>query len=599
MAWDYNNNKKRWTLPFVSRNGVSCRVDIYKYGYTGSTVDTLTGATTPFSYEEDDSSDILNNTIRYKTGYLRVIETETGELNELRPTSDSVHYIEFYYGNRLDFIGFMQSQDFQQEYLPAPCEVDLPIASPLWLAFNRRFTGRVPQHVTLGALMDEICASLGVYSHVMFPYTFSSYDIKLDEVIFSSVISPWNQEFIHADTSPARNPLYEPVTFDYLLDAICKAFGWVLHDDVTRLTFSMFDYKAKYAIYPVGHIGNTSYLNTTDGENGGTAVNVEDSFTYEDNSASSSQIMPYGNIKIDYEGDTETDESLSYKRTYTYGTAQWENAIFACFLQGPLETKELPYGLNDSFDPTGRLNGVGAHVLAFYTLDDTNVREGIAYALKSNQQVNDEMFRVRLYTKFTNLIWNIDYKLESGVNLRTMTEDDTDHRYGAISVTKDVQDGYIDFIFKVTRLGNTEVMGSWVVTWNSRDTMFFSDISFYAVSDDRFINYTSKTRGYDTINGWNGSLEDGDVTMPISLYRRNNRMIGTTLRNTKITEYGYLLNRRNELQAKFKVVNAQSGIWCKLWKYATASWRWRIIATSFDPWNDEITLTMQRSTTLE
>jgi hypothetical protein len=72
MAW--TNGNKRWTVQFKSLNGTTCRIDIYKRGYTGTIVDTLIAAANPINYSEDNDSDLLNNVIRFRTGYLRLIE---------------------------------------------------------------------------------------------------------------------------------------------------------------------------------------------------------------------------------------------------------------------------------------------------------------------------------------------------------------------------------------------------------------------------------------------------------------------------------------------------------------------------------------------
>ena len=227
MAW--NRGNLTWTFSFKSLNNVSCRVDIYHAGSTLQTPITLTPSADPFSYEEDDDSDILNNTVRYKTGYIRLIETETQPLSGLIPMSDTENYVEFYYGSKLDFVGFMQCQNFSNDFSEYPREVSFPVASPLWALSNRKFdmtfngVATKPHSVSLGSLIDKILSNSivnGIYENVMFPY-FS--DVKLDNTIYSLVFCPWNRDFNHVDQNTDRNPIYSPETYGYLLDAICKA----------------------------------------------------------------------------------------------------------------------------------------------------------------------------------------------------------------------------------------------------------------------------------------------------------------------------------------------------------------------------------------
>ncbi len=85
--------------------------------------------------------------------------------------------------------------------------------------------------------------------------------------------------------------------------------------------------------------------------------------------------------------------------------------------------------------------------------------------------------------------------------------------------------------------------------------------------------------------------------MPISLYRLNDHLIGTIVRQTKVTEYPYLFQPRRELRARFKVVALADFYHARLFNYNNKNWR--IIAQRFDPWNDEMTLTMQNCELLD
>ena len=79
---------KRWSLTFKSLNNVECNVYIYDEGWTGA-VTALIGADEPFFYQEDDDESLLT-VLRYRTGYLRVVENsynalldDAGEISDL------------------------------------------------------------------------------------------------------------------------------------------------------------------------------------------------------------------------------------------------------------------------------------------------------------------------------------------------------------------------------------------------------------------------------------------------------------------------------------------------------------------------------------
>ena len=137
----------KWRLQFKSQNGTGCLVNIYEEGYTGSSADTtktganvpfavesgvtaLNGASDPFEYNEGDSEDLLNDIIRYRTGYIRVVEDNFGDLDEIFPSINTDRYVEFYYGDTLDFVGYIQAQAFDNEWAPGPRIVELPVIGP-------------------------------------------------------------------------------------------------------------------------------------------------------------------------------------------------------------------------------------------------------------------------------------------------------------------------------------------------------------------------------------------------------------------------------------------------------------------------------------
>lgn len=84
--------------------------------------------------------------------------------------------------------------------------------------------------------------------------------------------------------------------------------------------------------------------------------------------------------------------------------------------------------------------------------------------------------------------------------------------------------------------------------------------------------------------------------MPISLYRLDNTLIGSAPLTTKITEYPYLFQRRQEIVQKFRLIEEPVLPYIRLYNYLDK--KWRIIAREFHPWDDEYKLTMQHSPVL-
>ena len=86
------------------------------------------------------------------------------------------------------------------------------------------------------------------------------------------------------------------------------------------------------------------------------------------------------------------------------------------------------------------------------------------------------------------------------------------------------------------------------------------------------------------------------VSMPVSMYRNNDRLLGTQVRSSRLTTNPYLFTPRKELKARFRITSAMP------WPYALMvthlSKRWRVIAQQWEPWNDEMVLTLEHSSIL-
>ena len=93
----------RWTIPFKSLNGTNCRIDIYDEGWSGGATELSPNnvnapgyaADDPFMFEETFSNDLLSDVVRYKTGYIRMVELQKDSLSVLYPTSKFQRYVEF------------------------------------------------------------------------------------------------------------------------------------------------------------------------------------------------------------------------------------------------------------------------------------------------------------------------------------------------------------------------------------------------------------------------------------------------------------------------------------------------------------------------
>lgn len=247
----------KYRLQFKSLNGTGCLVNVYVEGATSSADETKTGADVPFDVEtgvteligtadpftfEEDDSDSLLDFIRTKTGYINVVEQNVGDLDGLMPTNKTSHYVEAYYGSQKVFVGYLQPQTFDNDWAAGPLERSFPFTSPLGLLTDFKFTPpSSPSLVTMGSLMAEIVNGLNAgYTHVISPKPYNSSNEAItnyfpwDGKIFSLSMCPYNANF--GPLSQAAD-LYSPKTYKEFVEGICKCFGWLVHDDGTKIVF--------------------------------------------------------------------------------------------------------------------------------------------------------------------------------------------------------------------------------------------------------------------------------------------------------------------------------------------------------------------------
>ena len=298
-----------WQVKFESANKVDCRVDIYQDGYTGSIVQ-LQGADDVFEYQETTSKDLLEF-VRTKTGYLRLVERDYGELDALYPPTLLSRYIKAYYGNACVFSGYIQCQEFDSEFVACPRIVELPVISPLGLAESISFdnpsaeiavpgfSGLVPDMVSLGALLKRSIKKLGAdYTDVFYPgENIHPWDIKM----LSTICTPYNSSFKHYMDA---EDLFEPENVLYFIQGICAWLGWIVHDTPAALIFTNISSDSiEYSGVPVAELPDGDVDRDPSQILVRTTNNFDEKFTFADNKATQSTCLPVDSIKITSDGN--------------------------------------------------------------------------------------------------------------------------------------------------------------------------------------------------------------------------------------------------------------------------------------------------------
>lgn len=614
MAWALGN--KRWTIPFVSLKNVSCRVDIYKRGYTGSTVTTLASnvsgapgvaAAQPFYWEEDDDESLLE-VIRVKTGYINLVETTRDGLADLYPSTNTEHFVEVYYGSDLVFTGFMQAQTFENEWGPAPRELSFPIISPLGIMDGFTFsTINPPTRVIFATLFREIISgSNGAYNYVRMQSTGGNPTASINEFnsmnIQSLVVSPYKSKL------DGTNP-FEGQDYLYFIEAVCNCFGLIAHDEPGRLVFSKFD-------------NDNNYYLTIDS---GGAVTLSQFASYYDLDAEfenrsadngESTVLPLNRITIDYEGDDVKDVRLTYdyfsKAAGTILVSGWSMAK-CTNRDGCLTSDQLIS--NPSINSNGRMSP----------------SYGTAFIAAGMDQLTEMIFCQGPSASPNNLFeWTvpnwcgrggrIKFKVLAGWGIQQMVDNPE-----GVGLSIYLTCGNYKYNFNTNGWGNTSYAkqisggGDFEISFTAPPieyplvmevfcTNFFSSEGVMSIQNLRIEANSSLVSAYLDISRdlkrviqGTPSPEEGSIDATLgrafSQYSNYVNVSGNIGQNP---QYNYLKSAQNRLIISGALMTNGSptallNAYLRKVKFWNTNWRWKIIATAFEPREDKWTLTLHHS----
>ncbi len=580
----------RWQVTFKSLNGTTCRVNIYDNDWPAGVIMQVRGAADPFFYEEESSSDLLNDVLRYRTGYIRLVEMTVGAFDNIYPTSTFDRYVEFYYGNRLEFNGYIQVQDFSNTLVPAPRVIEFPVISPLGLWDKLKFsTIMPPTTVTLGSLLDSILANT-TYQKVTLPNITNA---DLGKKVFSLVVSPWNNNFHYSDNVSPLTKVMEPESRAFLIEAICKAFGWLCHDTPNALVFTSFDYKSKYVYYEVGHIGQSGYRqNETTSEE---LTTLSTYYQLADDGAKQSTILPDTGIEVSYQG--KQGGSFDFERcvydsivTMPGMTVDDGEAWSLCNLFPVGVINEVTQVSTATFEQDGKVT-IGQFVVAW------NGHVGVLCSIGGDTPLGHTLFTIKFYDrKRSSQTWNYSYEgMMSEYSIGALEDSDLVVN-GYIKTEKVVHDDYVELIFKYN--GGASNFSP----LPAHTLIFIHNIKFEQLEDNLpYVEYRyPPAEESDALPSSSAHpVISSSVDMPISLYRLNDHMIGESVLSTKLTEYPYLFDKRLVVDGKFRATSSAVPdlFHTMLWGYESKTWR--IISQSFHPWDDEYRLSLQHSDVLD
>ena len=591
----------------MSLNGTSCRIDIYDEGWTGGVTELSTNnanapgvaAADPIYYEEDDSEDLLT-VVRYKTGYINLVEKTYNGLIDLYPETDTEHYVEFYYGSTLEFTGYIQAQTFENDWTAPPREIQLPIQSPVGLCEGMMFGKVAPSLKYRDDYLNEIIAGLNAaYTGCVFP------DSAVSFVLRSIIMCELNGNVNETDGSD----LYTPKSYFDFLESFCYIYGLVLHDTPTKLVFSRFD-------------DNGNYTGTT--AVGGTVRNITDFFTIASDNHRESVIHPLKDIRIDYDGAALQDDSFSMSQMPFITQISDEMSVAAYFkMMAPRFTVNKPmdsYGISGN-RPSSR--GVAGAVLGGYGAQT----DGIIVYPASSWSDGEQVFEMKFYNypilkdgetcilqlegARADYIFELPGSEDSGLFLDFSVDVDGEYynpaTYQWDSTVHKLGSYYGEPGNKGMWLRNCPLGLSLNVKfyyWGSTalpltKIALISTIRVYATSTNQWM-YKYSSEFSRTIEGASGAKQSGSFGLTFNKDRMNDHTTMWAYQSSYTAPgFSYMFLAQNRLQVEVKASSFPSDIYITKWAFWVTGWRWRIIAVKFNPWDDLYTLTLHRSSTIE
>lgn len=601
-----------WTINFVSLNGTACRAEINGGGTQ------ILGAANPVTIEEDDSDDLLE-VVRYKTGYLNVIEETNGQLDGLIPTTNTSHKVKIWYGTDLIFVGFLQAQTFENTWESAPRQMSFPIMSPLGLLADTKMEiYNPPREVALSELMADVVDALNgmgaEYDTVVWPMLAAEYlGNLLNNKISSLVYCPFNEQH-DASLASLNDGLFDPLTCQDFIEGFCNAFGMIVHETPTGIVFSKFDHAMYYLKCTAANLRTLTGV-TTDTITGYTLSALTDRATPCDNDGRDSIVMPCEEVKVEYEGEYVESAELDFDHL-TYNSQSGYSNMRTAWLES--RTPELTGAhllANNLFNGSnGRLTLEGATACSYGNV--SKQQEGILVNLPNNTILNLEIFTVKFYNRPTGNAMRLTFDVQWGNTIADLGNDG-DHKNVGVVVkvgnlyyhgqgnwvtTQQNPFTYIDtnnqFVWEITAVPDgmpIEVAFYQTTSHGSNPVQLIAlnNIKLEEISS-LYSKYLVYKRDYDIFRIANGDgIGTQSVSRSISTNRKNSNQIGHTIVDG-ITTYRYMLISQRRLQIQFKRTDTMS-YWMYMCYMTFMSQKWRVISISQYPWNDYVVITMHRS----
>lgn len=489
------------------------------------------------------------------------------------------------------------------------------------------------------------------YGYVIYPRT-SSYS-PWDNLIHSTVMCPFNENFKHYDES---SKLFSPRDYLYFIEGICACFGWTVHDTPSAIVFAQYDYTGNYSRLSVSGLKNLTGWESVQQ----LSDSFNSYYSNADNNALQSQVMPLKEVVFELEEPEIKKKSIGTAHTTSSLGSVGINSDNKLYAYARLTQIGPDVNGDHIGTPTistgGQIYSPGLYPLAYGTADQNAVTIGVQenwwlkYStgwtagslllkaifygmmpinsngeclLKLQIERGTSMFDMKAsdYTSFTvNLVIKVGSKYYNMTN-DTMTSSFTlnavtiNGATGKVTPNKTLNGNHSDvdgILFRPWETGwgvidsiEVSLYDSGITGLADGEYLKFSEVSIANPStiDEQYNSYYRNV-GNITIGNNQTGTEDRSINVNFYNYsgHRGEHSFGNSNGsiNGEPPSFPYLFRPMVVLQQKVRqIATINFNEYAAKWTYWINGWRWRMLAKSFNLRDDEFTITLARSSTIE
>lgn len=594
---------KKYTIPFKSLAGKDCRIDIYDNTYTGSAVTSLKGAAAPVTIQEENDESLLT-VLRAKTGYISVVEETFGALAGLYPETNTQLSVEIYYDSELVFYGYIQAQAFENNYEATPRVLQLPIMSPLALMDGWKFGNDAgnSDHM-IGAYLDE-CLSL--YEDIILPrdlLNFEYVNTPLQLMVNNRTVCPWNNDYDYGlrTDGTAPNP-YDPITYQDFLEGFCHLYGLIAHECGKTLVFQKVDYTGQYVKMDVGDLQEDT-MDADGMPTGATTLAFESVFTPSGQNSREGLVLPLEKLTYDY-GDYRENVPMDLSRSkyvmrvqiplYEYNGAilnPQTNEFYSQFFTtqgGTLDNIDHVRVVGDGTQEGVEMRvsieaGQSNDVEIFrYNFSDVPINiSGAKFESTFGHESGEAALTLRMQVISGGKYYDENHDWVSSPAFLPLTFDENGN-----CTTYDVASNSRNVTIKIFPPAGSGAAVGGIIYGITLET-FADPLRKYEIPIDTKKVVRSETPSYT----------DATIDMLMHTACGNSRRLGGGYVARDTYAYLFLSQLRHRRQVKQATATDMALAYLKKITSTAAAGTWRIIAVSFDPWNDSYEITIHRTST--